>query len=201
TKELGSIDFFIKKDGSLSATAEKFLAALEEAKERPLWRVLVALSIRHVGPTAAKALEQSFGSIDAISSATVAELSAIEGVGEVIAESIVEWFEVPWHRQIIERWKSAGVRMVSAPRSELPQTLSGLTIVATGSLQGFTRDSVTEAITSRGGKASSSVSAKTDFVVAGSNAGSKLTKAEELGLRILDEEEFVTLLEKGPAAL
>ncbi len=201
TKELGGIGFFIKKDGSLSATAEKFLAALEEAKERPLWRVLVALSIRHVGPTAAKALEQSFGSIDAISSATVAELSAIEGVGEVIAESIVEWFEVPWHRQIIERWKSAGVRMVSAPRSELPQTLSGLTIVATGSLQGFTRDSVTEAITSRGGKASSSVSAKTDFVVAGSNAGSKLTKAEELGLRILDEEEFVTLLEKGPAAL
>lgn len=201
TKELGSIGFFIKKDGSLSATAEKFLAALEEAKERPLWRVLVALSIRHVGPTAAKALEQSFGSIDAISSATVAELSAIEGVGEVIAESIVEWFEVPWHRQIIERWKSAGVRMVSAPRSELPQTLSGLTIVATGSLEGFTRDSVTEAITSRGGKASSSVSAKTDFVVAGSNAGSKLTKAEELGLRILDEEEFVTLLEKGPEAL
>ena len=202
TKEqLGEIDFFTKKDGSLSATAEKFLAALEGAKERPLWRVLVALSIRHVGPTAAKALEQSFGSIEAISSATVDELSAIEGVGAVIAESIVEWFEVPWHRQIIERWRSAGVRMVSAPRSDLPQTLAGLTIVATGSLQGFTRDSVTDAITSRGGKASSSVSAKTDFVVAGSGAGSKLAKAEELKVRILDEEEFVTLLEKGPDAL
>jgi DNA ligase (NAD+) len=161
----------------------------------------VALSIRHVGPTAARALEDSFGSIDAISVATKDELSAIEGVGEVIAESILEWFEVPWHRQIIERWKSAGVRMVGAPRSQLPQTLKGLTVVATGSLEGFTRDSVSEAITTRGGKASSSVSAKTDFVVAGSGAGSKLTKAEELGVRILDEEEFVTLLEKGPDAL
>ena len=199
--QLGTIDFFTKKDGSLSATAEKFLSALAGAKDRPLWRVLVALSIRHVGPTAARALEDSFGSIDAISAATKDELSAIEGVGEVIAESILEWFEVPWHRQIIERWKSAGVRMVGAPRPQLPQTLKGLSIVATGSLEGFTRDSVSEAITSRGGKASSSVSAKTDFVVAGSGAGSKLTKAEELGVRILDEEEFVTLLEKGPDAL
>lgn len=199
--QLGTIDFFTKKDGSLSATAEKFLSALAGAKDRPLWRVLVALSIRHVGPTAARALEDSFGSIDAISAATKDELSAIEGVGEVIAESIFEWFEVPWHRQIIERWKSAGVRMVGAPRSQLPQTLKGLTVVATGSLEGFTRDSVSEAITTRGGKASSSVSAKTDFVVAGSGAGSKLTKAEELGVRILDEEEFVTLLEKGPDAL
>lgn len=199
--QLGTIDFFTKKDGSLSATAEKFLSALAGAKDRPLWRVLVALSIRHVGPTAARALEDSFGSIDAISAATKDELSAIEGVGEVIAESILEWFEVPWHLQIIERWKSAGVRMVGAPRSQLPQTLKGLSIVATGSLEGFTRDSVSEAITSRGGKASSSVSAKTDFVVAGSGAGSKLTKAEELGVRILDEEEFVTLLEKGPDAL
>ncbi len=200
-RELGKIPFFTKKDGSLSVTAEKFLAALAGAKDRPLWRVLVSLSIRHVGPTAARALEESFGSIDAISSATREELSAIEGVGEVIADSIVEWFEVPWHRQIIERWKSAGVRMVGAPRSQLAQTLKGLTIVATGSLEGFTRDSVSEAITSRGGKASSSVSAKTDFVVAGSAAGSKLAKAEELGVRILDEEEFVTLLEKGPDAL
>ena len=199
--QLGTIDFFTKKDGSLSATAEKFLSALAGAKDRPLWRVLVALSIRHVGPTAARALEDSFGSIDAISAATKDELSAIEGVGEVIAESILEWFEVPWHRQIIERWKSAGVRMVGAPRPQLPQTLKGLSIVATGSLEGFTRDSVSEAITSRGGKASSSVSAKTDFVVAGSGAGSKLAKAEELGVRILDEEEFVTLLEKGPDAL
>ncbi len=199
--QLGKIDFFTKKDGSLSATAEKFLSALAGAKDRPLWRVLVALSIRHVGPTAARALEDSFGSIDAISAATKDELSAIEGVGEVIAESILEWFEVPWHRQIIERWKSAGVRMVGAPRPQLPQTLKGLSIVATGSLEGFTRDSVSEAITSRGGKASSSVSAKTDFVVAGSGAGSKLAKAEELGVRILDEEEFVTLLEKGPDAL
>ena len=199
--ELGKVEFFTKKDGSLSATAEKFLAALDGAKDRPFWRVLVALSIRHVGPTAARALEESFGSIEAISSATKEELSEIEGVGEVIADSILEWFEVPWHRQIIERWKRAGVRMVGAPRSQLPQTLKGLTIVATGSLERFTRDSVSEAITLRGGKASSSVSAKTDFVVAGSAAGSKLAKAEELGVRILNEEEFVTLLEKGPDAL
>lgn len=199
--DLVKVAFFTKKDGSLSATAEKFLAALEGAKSRPLWRVLVALSIRHVGPTAAKALDQSFGSIDAIRSATKSELANIEGVGEVIADSIIEWFQTPWHVEIIERWQKAGVRMVSAARSDLPQTLKGLTLVATGSLEGFTRDSVTEAITSRGGKASSSVSAKTDFLVAGSGAGSKLAKAEELGVRVLTEEEFVTLLESGPEAL
>lgn len=199
--DLARIPFFTKKDGSLSATAEKFLAALEAAKSRPLWRVLVALSIRHVGPTAAKALDQSFGSIDAIRGATKSELAAIEGVGDVIADSIIEWFQTSWHVEIIDRWQKAGVRMVSAARSDLPQTLKGLTLVATGSLEGFTRDSVTEAITSRGGKASSSVSAKTDFVVAGSGAGSKLAKAEELGIRVLTEEEFVTLLESGPGAL
>lgn len=196
--DLSQIDFFKKKDGSLSATAEKLLLALEGAKSRPLWRVLVALSIRHVGPTAAKALEQSLHSLDAIESASKEQLAAIDGVGDVIAESIIEWFEVPWHRQIIERWQRAGVRMEGERGSELPQTLAGLTIVATGSLSGFTRDSVTEAIAARGGKASSSVSSKTDFVVVGESAGSKLIKAKELGVRIIDEEEFVTLLESGP---
>lgn len=200
-EDLAKIDFFKKKDGTLSATAEKFLTALEGAKERPLWRVLVALSIRHVGPTAAKALEKNFGSIDAIRDASPEQLAAVDGVGAVIAESIREWFEEPWHRQIVEKWQGAGVKMASENRNDIPQTLQGLTIVATGSLEGFTRDSVTDAITSRGGKASSSVSSKTDFVVAGEGAGSKLTKAEELGIRVLNEAEFVTLLESGREAL
>jgi DNA ligase (NAD+) len=200
-EDLSRIDFFKKKDGSLSATAEKLLTALEGAKDRPLWRILVALSIRHVGPTAAKALEESFGSIEAIEKASAEELAAVDGVGVVIAESIQEWFQEPWHRGIIEKWRSAGVSMSSGKRSDLPQTLKGLTIVATGSLEGFTRDSVVEAITSRGGKASSSVSAKTDFVVAGSAAGSKLSKAEELGIRVLTEAEFITLLDSGADAL
>ena len=182
-------------------TAEKFLNALEGAKDRPLWRVLVALSIRHVGPTAAKALEERFGSIDAIKGASKDDLAAVEGVGDVIAESIQEWFSEPWHQEIVDRWRGAGVKMVGVPRANLPQTLKGLTIVATGSLEGFTRDGVTEAITSRGGKASSSVSSKTDYVVAGEGAGSKLAKAEELGIRVLTEAEFVTLLDSGPDAL
>jgi DNA ligase (NAD+) len=200
-EDLSKIDFFKKKDGSLSLTAEKFLNALEGAKDRPLWRVLVALSIRHVGPTAAKALEERFGSIDAIKGASKDDLAAVEGVGDVIAESIQEWFSEPWHQEIVDRWRGAGVKMVGVPRANLPQTLKGLTIVATGSLEGFTRDGVTEAITSRGGKASSSVSSKTDYVVAGEGAGSKLAKAEELGIRILTEAEFVTLLDSGPDAL
>lgn len=199
--DLAKIDFFKKKDGTLGATAEKFLTAIEGAKAQPLWRVLVALSIRHVGPTAAKALEQSFGSIEAIKSASAEELAAVDGVGAVIADSIREWFEEPWHRQIVEKWQSAGVKMASMRRSGIAQTLKGVTIVATGSLEGFTRDSVTEAITARGGKASSSVSAKTDFLVAGEGAGSKLVKAEELGIRVLSEAEFVTLLENGPDSI
>jgi DNA ligase (NAD+) len=200
-EDLSKIDFFKKKDGSLSLTAEKFLNALEGAKDRPLWRVLVALSIRHVGPTAAKALEERFGSIDAIKGASKDDLAAVEGVGDVIAESIQEWFSEPWHQEIVDRWRGAGVKMVGVPRANLPQTLKGLTIVATGSLEGFTRDGVTEAITSRGGKASSSVSSKTDYVVAGEGAGSKLAKAEELEIRVLTEAEFVTLLDSGPDAL
>jgi DNA ligase (NAD+) len=200
-EDLSKIDFFKKKDGSLSVTAEKFLRALDGAKERPLWRVLVALSIRHVGPTAAKALDERFGSMEAINSASKEELAAVDGVGEVIADSIQEWFAEPWHQQIVDRWASAGVKMTSAVRADLPQTLKGLTVVATGSLEGFTRDSVTEAITQRGGKASSSVSSKTDYLVAGEGAGSKLSKAEELGIRVLSEAEFVTLLHSGPDSL
>ncbi len=185
----------------LSANGAKLLANLETRKDVPLWRVLVALSVRHVGPSAARELAGAFGSMDAIRAASLEELAATDGVGGVIAASLREWFDGPeadWHSEIIEKWAAAGVRMADERDESTPQTLAGLTIVATGSLQGFTRDSVKEAIVSRGGKASGSVSKKTDYVVVGENAGSKAEKAEQLGLRILNEEEFVRLLEHGP---
>jgi DNA ligase (NAD+) len=197
-KDLLRSEFFRKKDGSLGANAEKLLAALEEAKSRPLWRVLVSLSIRHVGPTAAQALARSFGSIPKIASASIEELSEVDGVGAVIAESIQEWFSEGWHKEIIKKWQKAGVLMEGSQISSLPQTLQGLTLVVTGSLENFTRDGVSEAITQRGGKAASSVSKKTDFVVVGDAPGSKAAKAEELGVPILDEAAFIKLLENGP---
>ncbi|MFM8843644.1 MAG: NAD-dependent DNA ligase LigA, partial [Actinomycetota bacterium] len=197
-KDLGKSEFFKKKDGSLGANAEKLLQALEEAKSRPLWRVIVALSIRHVGPTAAQALANNFGSLAAISRANLEELSAVDGVGNVIAESIQEWFAEDWHRSIVAKWKSAGVVMEGVAALTKPQTLAGLTLVVTGSLANFTRDGVTEAITERGGKAASSVSKNTDYVVVGDSPGSKAAKAEELGVPIIDETAFIALLENGP---
>lgn len=185
----------------LNANGRKLLDNLDKAKQQPLWRVLVALSIRHVGPTAARALATRFGSLDAIRAATVEELADTEGVGMVIAEAVVEWFTVDWHLQIVERWAAAGVRMADERDESIERTLDGLTIVVTGGLEGFTRDGVKEAIISRGGKASGSVSKKTDYVVVGENAGSKAAKAEELGRPILDEAAFVRLLEGGPEAL
>jgi DNA ligase (NAD+) len=196
-KDLSKSDFFTKKDGSISVIADRFIAGLELAKSRPLWRVLVALSIRHVGPTSAQALANKFGSIANIQKASADELANIDGVGGVIAEAIVEWFDIDWHKEIIKKWQKAGVALVDAPKEKIPQTLAGLTIVATGSLSGFTRDEITEAITSRGGKAAASVSSKTDYVVAGDSAGSKLDKATELGITILDEAGFKKLLAKG----
>ena len=196
-KDLNRSPFFTKKDGTQSVIVDRFVAGLELAKTRPLWRVLVALSIRHVGPTSAKALANEFGSIANIQKMSAQELANIDGVGEVIAEAIVEWFNIDWHKQIIKKWEKAGVALVDAPKEKLKQSLKGLTIVVTGSLVDFSRDSATEAITSRGGKASSSISAKTDYLVAGDAAGSKLTKASELGVTILDEAGFKVLLEKG----
>ena len=196
-KDLNRSPFFTKKDGTQSVIADRFVAGLELAKTRPLWRVLVALSIRHVGPTSAKALANEFGSIANIQKMSAQELANIDGVGEVIAEAIVEWFSIDWHKQIIKKWEKAGVALVDAPKEKLRQSLKGLTIVVTGSLVDFSRDSATEAIISRGGKASSSISAKTDYLVAGDAAGSKLTKASELGVTILDEAGFKVLLEKG----
>ena len=160
----------------------------------PLWRVLVALSIRHVGPTAARALATHFGSLENIRQATAAELSQVEGVGPVIAESVKAWFKEDWHIEIVNRWSAAGVRMADERDDSVPQTLTGLTIVVTGTLAGFTRDGAKEAIVSRGGKAAGSVSKKTDYVVVGDNAGSKAEKAVSLGVPILDEAVFVRLL-------
>ena len=193
-KKLASSEFFTKKDGSPAANVDKLLAALEEAKTRPLWRTLVALSIRHVGPTAAQGLATSLGSIQAISRASAAELADIDGVGQIIADSIVEWFSVDWHQAIISKWTAAGVRMINEATEALPQTLAGLTFVVTGGLESFSRDGISETIAAHGGKAASSVSKKTDYVLVGSDPGSKLAKAQELGVPIIDEAKFKELL-------
>jgi DNA ligase (NAD+) len=182
----------------LSTNGRKFLDGLAKAKSQPLWRVLVALSIRHVGPTAARALATEFGSMEAIRSATAAELAAAEGVGPTIADAVVEWFTVDWHAGIVDAWAAAGVRMADERDDSIERTLAGLTVVVTGSLQDFTRDSVKEAIIAHGGKASGSVSKKTDYVVVGDNPGSKADKAEQLGVPILDEDGFKQLLAEGP---
>jgi len=193
-KKLATSDFFTKKDGTPAANVDKLLAALEEAKARPLWRTLVALSIRHVGPTAAQGLATALGSVKAISEASAEELADIDGVGQIIAESIVEWFGIKWHQEIIKKWEKAGVRMVVQQSEQLPQTLAGLTFVVTGGLESFTRDGISETITAHGGKPSSSVSKKTDYVLVGTDPGSKLAKAQELGVPVIDEARFKELL-------
>lgn len=185
---------YTTKAGKVNASGKKLLANLEQRKNTDLWRVIVGLSIRHVGPTAARALAGRYGSMQKLIDAPVEELAETDGVGMIIAQSFQDWFEEEWHSNIVDTWAAAGVRMEDEQSEQLEQTLEGLTIVVTGGLQGFTRDSVKEAIISRGGKASGSVSKKTDYVVVGENAGSKATKAEELGLTILDEEGFVQLL-------
>jgi DNA ligase (NAD+) len=194
------------EDGpQLSANGRKLLDNLADAKGRPLWRVLVALSIRHVGPTAARALAAEFGSMEAIRSASEQALAAAEGVGPTIAESVRRWFDdepdAGWHRAIVDKWAAAGVRMKDERDESTPRTLEGLTLVVTGSLAEFSRDGAKEAILARGGKASSSVSKKTDYVVVGDNPGSKADKAEQLQVPILDEAAFKTLLDGGPDAL
>ncbi|WP_141764553.1 MULTISPECIES: NAD-dependent DNA ligase LigA [unclassified Corynebacterium] len=184
---------------TLNANGKKLLANIEAAKDKELWRVLVSLSIRHVGPTVARTLAQKFGSMEALRAASREEISAIDGIGEIIGDSVADWFEVDWHREVVERWEAAGVRMADEVADRPDQVLEGLTVVVTGSLEDFTRDSAKEAVISRGGKAAGSVSKKTDYVVVGENAGSKATKAEELGLPILDEDGFKRLLETGQA--
>lgn len=193
-EDLMNSEFFTKKDGSASAIATKFIDGLERAKSRALWRVLVALSIRHVGPTAAQALVRAFGSIPAIAKATPEELSAVDGVGPTIAQAIIEWFDIPWHKEIVESWQRAGVVM-REEQSESDQRFAGLTFVLTGSLIGFTREQADEEITRRGGKSAGSVSKKTSYVIVGDSPGSKYDKAIELGVPVLDEAAFVKLLE------
>jgi DNA ligase (NAD+) len=182
----------------LSVNGERLFDNFDKAKRQPLWRILVALSIRHVGPTAARALASQFGSMDAIRAAPRDELAQAEGVGGVIADAVIEWFAVDWHASIVDKWAEAGVRMADERDASVERTLDGLTVVVTGSLEGFSRDQAREAILTRGGKAAGSVSKSTDYVVVGENAGSKAAKAEELGVRILDEAGFRSLLETGP---
>lgn len=193
-------DLFTTKAGELSANGKRLLANLGKAKSQPLWRVLVALSIRHVGPTAARALAGEFGSLDAVMAASEEQLAAVEGVGPTIAAAVIEWFTVDWHRAIVDKWRAAGVRMADERDAGIERTLEGLSIVVTGSLSGFSRDEAKEAILVRGGKAAGSVSKKTAYVVAGDAPGSKYDKAIELGVPVLDEDGFRALLENGPAS-
>jgi DNA ligase (NAD+) len=190
-------ELFRTKAGALSANGRRLLDNLHKAKKVALWRVLVALSIRHVGPTAARALATEFGDLDAIMSASTERLAAVEGVGPTIAAALTEWFTVDWHRAIVEKWRAAGVRMADERDTSVPRTLEGLTVVVTGSLAGFSRDDAKEAILARGGKAAGSVSKKTDYVVAGDSPGSKYDKAIELGVPVLDEDGFRKLLADG----
>lgn len=190
-----------------SAQAVTLLEELQKAKTKDLWRFLVALNIRHVGPVAARALAQWFGSVAAIRAASREELAAVEGVGAIIADALIDWFEVDWHHEIVERWEAAGAQLATpghpGPGAAVAAggVLEGLTVVATGSLEGYTREGAQEAIIAAGGKSASSVSKKTDFVAAGPGAGSKLAKAEDLGIRIIDAEQFRILVTEGPAAL
>ncbi|MFI6867309.1 NAD-dependent DNA ligase LigA [Nocardia sp. NPDC050406] len=200
-EKLLTTTLFTNKSGTLSANGKKLLENIETAKDRPLWRVLVGLSIRHVGPTAARALAAEFGSMERIQAASVEELAATDGVGPTIAAAATEWFTVDWHRAIVDKWRAAGVRMEDERDESIERNLEGLSIVVTGSLQGFTRDGAKEAILVRGGKAASSVSKKTAYVVIGDAPGSKAAKAEELGVPILDEDGFRRLLEGGPDAV
>ncbi|HEX3590922.1 MAG TPA: NAD-dependent DNA ligase LigA [Pseudonocardiaceae bacterium] len=199
-EQLLEVDLFRKKEGGLSANGTRLLTNLDAAKDRPLWRALVALSIRHVGPTAAQALARGFGSLQAIEDADEAELADVDGVGPTIAAAVREWFEVDWHREVVRKWRAAGVTLEEDRAGGAPRTLEGMSIVVTGSLTGFSRDEAKEAITERGGKAASSVSKKTAFVVIGDAPGTKAEKAAQLKVPILDEDGFRVLLESGPDA-
>jgi len=200
-EKLSRVDLFRRKDGGLSANARKLLEAIEAAKARPLWRVLVALSIRHVGPTAAQALAREFRDIDRIEAASAEELAAVEGVGPVIGRAVKDWFEVDWHRDIIRRWRETGVTLAESVEDQAPRILEGLTVVVSGSFEGFSRDEATEMLQVRGARAAGSVSKKTDFIVIGDNPGaSKSEKARALGIPVLDEAGFRLLLDGGADA-
>ena len=198
------VAFFSKQDKNKEVVpaevAIKLLKNIEEAKTRPLWRILVALSIRHVGPVAARSLANHFGSIDRIFAASEAELSEVDGVGPILAKSLKDWISVAWHKNLIESWRASGVQL-EIPDHKGPGSLgdsggvfSGLSIVVTGTMANYTREQIEELIITNGGKAASSVSKNTAFVVAGANAGSKLAKAEALNIPVISEEEFAKKL-------
>ncbi|WP_460866135.1 NAD-dependent DNA ligase LigA [Rhodococcus aerolatus] len=193
-------ELFRTKAGALSANGRRLLANLDAAKDRPLWRVLVGLSIRHVGPTAARLLAREFASLDRIEAASEQELADVDGVGPTIAAAVVEWFSVDWHRELVAKWRAAGVRTVDERDASVPRFLEGHSVVVTGSLTEYSRDEAKEAILARGGKAAGSVSKKTSFVVVGENPGSKHDKALALGVPVLDGAGFTVLLEQGPEA-
>jgi DNA ligase (NAD+) len=210
-ESLATCAFFVNKQGTLTVNAGKLIGNLDEARRRPLWRILVALSIRHVGPTAARALAAAFGSIDAIRAASPEQLVAVDDVGPTIAASVRDWFTVDWHAAIVDKWRAAGVQLAQegwvapppAPEGGEPSAagpLAGVTVVITGTLEGMTRDEAAEAVQRLGGKVTGSVSNKTDFLVAGANAGSKHDKALTLGVPVLDEAGLGVLLDQGPAA-
>jgi DNA ligase (NAD+) len=205
-ERLATCPFFVNKQGGLTVNARRLLVNLDEARTRPLWRILVALSIRHVGPTAARALASEFGSLDAIADAPAQRLAGVDGVGPTIAASVIDWFGVDWHVAIVDKWRAAGVQFGTARvaaeqgAADGGRPLAGVTVVITGTLAGLTRDEASEAVTGAGGKVASSVSKKTDFLVAGENAGSKYDKALSLGVPVLDEAGLRVLLAEGPAA-
>jgi DNA ligase (NAD+) len=188
------VEYFRKKDGSAATVATKLLEELEKAKSQPAWRVLVSLSIRHVGPVAARSLMNSFGSIDEIFEASEEQLAGVDGVGQVVAKTIKEWIAVDWHKEIVMAWKNAGVNFTQEVAQGGSGVFSGMSIVVTGTLESLNRDQAEEAIISAGGKAASSVSKNTSFVLAGASAGSKLAKAESLGVEVISEAEFLKRL-------
>jgi DNA ligase (NAD+) len=202
-ERLAMCEFFVKAGetggGSvqLSENAKIILDQLDVARSRPLWRMLVALSIRHVGPSAAQALADEFGSIDAIAGSSPHVLSAVEGVGRVIAEAVAEWFAIDWHQDIIEKWRLGGMKLTQEKRAKAEGALTGVSVVITGSIEGFTRDSAGQAVVDSGGKVLGSVSKKTDVLVAGENAGSKLDRAEALGVPVINPQRFAVLLADG----
>jgi DNA ligase (NAD+) len=201
-EKLATCPFFVNKAGTLKVNAGLLLRNLDEVRSRPLWRILVALSIRHVGPTAARALAAELGSLDLIAAAPPERLAAVDGVGPTIAASVIDWFAVDWHRAIVDKWRAAGVKLEEerAGGAADARPLAGITVVLTGTLAEFTRDEASDEVMKRGGKVASSVSKKTDFVVAGDNAGSKYDKAIALGVPTLDEAGLRILLDQGPEA-
>ncbi|MGY1793414.1 NAD-dependent DNA ligase LigA [Geodermatophilus sp. SYSU D00525] len=198
--KLRRTSFFTKKDGDLSANGQRLLANLQSRKDVPLWRVLVGLSIRHVGPTAAQALARDFRSLDRIAEASEEELAAADGVGPTIARSVRDWFAVDWHREVVEKWRRAGVKLADAGEDAPPGPLTGVTVVVTGSLRDYSRDQAIAAIQERGGKVTGSVSKKTGFVVVGADPGSKYDKAVQVKAPVLDDDGLRVLLEEGPEA-